>query len=142
MDKPTCSIDGCDRPAKARTWCMRHWKRWDRTGSPTGTTRPSLSERFWPRVQPAGPFDCWLWEGPKDKKGYGHFENTTAHRIAYRLLVGDPGALELDHECRTPACVNPYHLDPVTGEVNMTRSREHRADAHRDLSGRFATINR
>ena len=34
-----CTIDGCDRPAKARGWCGMHWKRWRRHGE-TGEAAP------------------------------------------------------------------------------------------------------
>lgn len=45
-----------------------------------------------------------------------------AHRVAYELLIGPIAAgLELDHLCRTHACVNPAHLEPVTGQVNLLR---------------------
>lgn len=30
----TCSIEGCERPAKARTWCNTHYERWRRHGDP------------------------------------------------------------------------------------------------------------
>jgi hypothetical protein len=29
----TCSVEGCDRIARARGWCKIHWQRWSRTGS-------------------------------------------------------------------------------------------------------------
>jgi hypothetical protein len=32
-----------------------------------------------------------------------------------------PAGLELDHLCRTPACVNPDHLEPVTHAENVRR---------------------
>lgn len=38
-----CTVDGCDRPARARGWCPMHWQRWRRTGDPTkllGRGRP------------------------------------------------------------------------------------------------------
>lgn len=31
----TCAVDGCDRKARSRGWCMMHWKRWRRHGDPT-----------------------------------------------------------------------------------------------------------
>ncbi len=46
-----------------------------------------------------------------------------SHRYAYEQLIGPiPAGLELDHLCRDPACVNPYHLEPVTHAENMRRS--------------------
>lgn len=29
-----CKVEECDRPAKARGWCMRHYQRWHATGDP------------------------------------------------------------------------------------------------------------
>lgn len=43
MPNSTCSIDACDRPVLARTWCSAHYRRWQRTGSLETTrfiTRP------------------------------------------------------------------------------------------------------
>lgn len=36
MDKPTCSVDGCDRPirVKMRQLCLLHYTRWHRYGDP------------------------------------------------------------------------------------------------------------
>jgi hypothetical protein len=45
------------------------------------------------------------------------------HRVAYELLVGPiPEGLELDHLCRNTRCVNPEHLEPVTGRENLMRA--------------------
>jgi hypothetical protein len=47
-----------------------------------------------------------------------------AHRAVYEILVGDVAdGLDMDHLCRTPACVNPAHLEPVTHAVNMRRGK-------------------
>lgn len=32
MAERTCSIDGCERPTRARGLCLMHWKRWRNTG--------------------------------------------------------------------------------------------------------------
>lgn len=68
---------------------------------------------------------CWLWNAAVDRRGYGkvRWDGKTrfAHRAVYTLLVGDPGTASLDHLCRTPGCVNPRHLDPVTHLVNVQR---------------------
>jgi hypothetical protein len=72
--------------------------------------------------------DCWLWTGRQSESGYGvfkfHGRPHRAHRVAYLLNVGPiPADLELDHLCRVPLCVNPNHLEPVTGEENRRRHR-------------------
>jgi hypothetical protein len=61
-----------------------------------------------------------------------------AHRVAYEDIIGPiaPG-LVVDHLCRNPACVNPFHLEPVTRQVNARRGNgprlaaaRHRARTH------------
>jgi hypothetical protein len=34
MTDATCSVDGCERPARARGWCARHYQRWKLKGDP------------------------------------------------------------------------------------------------------------
>ena len=64
---------------------------------------------------------CWMWTG-LTQGGYGKWNGRHAHRIVYELLVGEiPPGLELDHLCRVAGCVNPEHLEPVTGEENRRR---------------------
>lgn len=33
----SCSIDGCDKPARGRGWCLMHYGRWERNGDPERT---------------------------------------------------------------------------------------------------------
>jgi len=86
-----------------------------------------LSERFWSKVDKSG--DCWIWKGSMQRSGYGHIHVSekpkrfaSAHRVAWELCgrVIPPGMV-LDHLCRTPACVNPDHLEPVTQRENALR---------------------
>lgn len=86
---------------------------------------------------------CWEWTAFVMPNGYGTFRNGSnsthgngglAHRWSWLLHRGDiPNQLQLDHLCHTadPACpggacchrrcVNPDHLEPVTGRVNLHR---------------------
>ena len=70
---------------------------------------------------------CWLWTTGKNRHGYGvvcwKAKTQSAHRFVYYFLQGEiPKGLELDHLCRVRECVNPKHLEPVTGIINNLRS--------------------
>jgi hypothetical protein len=74
---------------------------------------------------------CWIWTGYVAATGYGHMRRGQqawlCHRYAYTILVGDiPDGLHLDHLCRQPACVNPWHLEPVSPRENFMRTLPHR----------------
>lgn len=129
MANVTCSIDGCDKPAgSARGWCGMHYQRWRNHGDPHRTLRRmSVEERFWSKVEVGHPLGCWTWAAGTNAAGYGQFfvagsKRMLAHRFAFELLVGPiPDGLTLDHLCRTPACVNPDHLEPVGRGENVLR---------------------
>lgn len=117
----TCSIPECEQAHYARTWCKRHYSRWQRWGTPLGSA-PTSEDRFWQRVNRTE--SCWLWVGVLNEHGYGTLGNRLAHRLAYELFVAPiPQGLVLDHLCRVPACVRPDHLEPVTHRENTLRGR-------------------
>lgn len=128
MAEGTCSIAGCDTAVKARGWCKLHYGRWQRNGDPRVVRRlrgRTNLERFLESVEFA-PNDCWSWTAFK-AAGYGRFsvkhDVVSAYRWSYEFFVGPiPEGLHIDHLCRNTSCVNPGHLEPVTGHENLMRS--------------------
>lgn len=100
-------------------------------------------ERFWEKVEIAGPNECWLWTGGfKSPGGYGTFyrdgKTQRAHRVSYELAHGPIPQQKraschgycVCHSCDNPPCVNPAHLWLGSHLMNMTDAR---------LKGRFPT---
>jgi hypothetical protein len=80
-----------------------------------------VEHRFWEKVYP-DPSGHLLWMGALNRKGYGQWLETKAHRWIYEQLVGPiPEGLVLDHLCRVPACVTVDDLEPVTIAENIRR---------------------
>lgn len=93
---------------------------------------PEEEERFWAKVSipPDVITGCWLWTAARSDGGYGIFgrgawatvRTTIAHRLSYEVVKGPiPLGLQLDHLCRVRHCVNPAHLEAVTGATNVQR---------------------
>lgn len=141
-----CSVAGCENLANSHGWCKMHYTRWRRNGS-LGPLRIQNDDanRFWSKVNKNAPIPptfwdpttqthhyqpdigpCWLWLAARKSSGYGDFKvgrvSTCAHRFAYELLVDSvPTDKELDHLCRTRACVSPFHLEAVSHRENVLR---------------------
>lgn len=122
-----CTIEGCSRPHAARGLCRMHYTRHRKHGDVT-RGKTTASERFWAKVEKTS--GCWYWRGAVAGR-YGRFwvgstrsdgRLLQAHRFAYELLIGPiPPELTIDHLCLNKLCVNPDHMEPVTGAENTRR---------------------
>ena len=92
---------------------------------PKDRKRKSPEERFSAKTLKTEA--CWLWQGYKQRDGYGVFcltkhKEVMAHRWAYTHSKGAiPAGMEIDHVCSVRNCVNPAHLEAVTHAANVQR---------------------
>ncbi len=88
--------------------------------------------KFWATVDKTGKDGCWIMTTAPTAPGYSiaslfrlsdrRWCSVRAHRLAYFLVKGPiPDGLQIDHLCRNKRCVNPDHLEAVTGRENILR---------------------
>lgn len=125
-----CRIPGCNRTDRiVRGMCQMHYGRWLRHGDPLVRRRAFSAVERLDRYVEKQENGCWIWTAALNNHGYGTTvgvdkRHAYAHRLSYELHVGPiPDGMSLDHLCRTPACVNPDHLEPVTQRENVLRGR-------------------
>jgi hypothetical protein len=127
-DKRICSIEGCDKPVKARGWCNPHWKRWNRHGDPLkGSTQQGAPLSFIlgvPLDMENG--DCIRWPYATLPNGYGHLWIDGVDTLANRFMcerVNGPAPTPNHHAAHTcgkghEGCIHPRHLEWKTPAEN------------------------
>lgn len=76
------------------------------------------------KVRPNEFTGCWEFQGAKNNAGYSMITHDVgqvqlAHRVTYTAFRGPiPPGFHVDHTCRIPACINPWHLRAVTVQEN------------------------
>jgi len=104
--------------------------------------RPSIAERLERNSIPEPNSGCRIWLGKLTPEGYGLIRIGSlrdgsrrlakAYRVSFETHRGPlPPGLVPDHLCRVRSCINAWHLEPVTGRVNILRGVSPSAEAAR-----------
>jgi hypothetical protein len=119
-----CLIYGCDRTAKCRGWCKRHYEIWRRHGDAHHQTRAFLGrgangEKIAHRLlrkSVSVESGCREWTGWCDGGGYGRVAvdrgMRPAHVVSWEIANGRPvpEGKVIRHSCDNPPCIEPDHL--------------------------------
>ncbi len=147
-----CSIDGCDKPARARTWCIKHYRLWQRHGDPLGSAFSDAETQFWKKV---GKTDgCWIWTAARYsartcKTGFfnvlrdGKRKPIAARILAWEYLNGPIAeGVRLIPNCLNDLCVNPDHMSPGGRKPNSENRRGPQQNSTTGVRGVFRFRNR
>ncbi len=124
-----CSVENCEKEARARGWCVNHWRKWKAYGDPLGSAPiKNTIEKFWSLLDKSGgPDTCWPWMGPRLASEYGTFGFMGHKWLVHRLSAHLSGmAIEgrvVCHSCDNPICGNPAHLWVGSQKDNMQDAR-------------------
>lgn len=111
---------------------MNHWKKY-----------ATLAERLLANSVVDPLTGCRIWTGKRAKRRgggedgrmnirvNGRHKTCRAHRVSFEVFNGPiPEGHEIDHACVNSLCIEPTHLEAVTGEENIKRRDQREMDAN------------
>jgi hypothetical protein len=109
----TCSVDGCDKPARNRGWCVMHYCRWRRYGEVRADRPPQM-----PGPQKPRPCTVEGCEKPVDARGWcsmhfarwQRFGDVFADRpplARVSIHLSEKPILQSDRQCLIEGCEKP-----------------------------------
>jgi hypothetical protein len=124
MPRTLCSIDGCEKRARAAGLCSGHHYRWKRHGDPLGGRRfkaPPLkgtyaaAKAFENAARAYEGDDCVIWPFAKINGYARRTEAGVTVLIARKFCIevnGPPpeGKPQSQHRCGVKACINKRHV--------------------------------
>ena len=129
--KSICSVDSCDKNARAFGMCDSHYRRWKRHGDPlAGRTPDGAPVKFYERALGAQTDECIIWPFSTGTNGYPqikHGNHGRAHRLVCETIHGPAptSAHEVAHSCGVKLCINYRHLRWATHAENIADKFAH-----------------
>lgn len=132
-----CSIEGCNKPSRARGWCKMHYERNRQHGSPLtcATTIPPRGEiqSFFEQAIAYAGDECIPWPYSHNQFGYGQITLKGKRYVASRLMCkiahgpAPSPVHQSAHSCGKGhlGCINKRHLRWDTPKGNHTDMTKH-----------------
>jgi hypothetical protein len=110
--------------------CYRDSLRAHKTKQPiTYALVQARAPNFWKLIKRAPGNKCWLWQGARDRNGYGTFNVgyhvVRAHRVALILKLGRLINGMACHKCGNPRCCRKAHIYEGNNKTNALDTVRH-----------------
>lgn len=142
-EKPSCAVDGCEKPQLAKGFCRVHYPRFLRHGDPLAGRQRNGSHKKWldQNAVPSREENCVLWPFSRDAKGYARIHSRgLAHRYVCEKVNGPPpnAFSHSAHTCGkgSSGCVSGNHVMWKTPKENEADKKVHGTNSQGERHGR------